>query len=430
MKKTAFTLATVLTLALWGCADKTVTDSPVPEQPTESAEPVFAEYTEEDFTPIKMNLNITDDAPPFEVHSADLSGLDFGERISPCKAEGVREEYDYINYVFDDPEEQAEYEAEKEQFYNTPSKGIIGSTVFLDGKFYFLVNFDDLCGQHDSSVFSFDPQTGELNEIAARTGLEYDGFRNFITAGGRLIFMENGDKSFTVCNMDPVSGEISELFTAEEEALMMESTDGGVFVSSVEISEDGATTSMAVKKYDIETGEILETFDNNDMSTLFGVPTCGGHPASVTGGRGGEPLSVKTEFYSLETGQKECIGLYLWENKVSVMTDESVNGSARECRLYTYDFARMERTELNFNGFSSANIMAGNGIVNTVNTGDFMGSTSATYYILPELGTAFRLVRADQIIGMESDGVCYILASKRRVSDPNYNPEKVYWFEV
>lgn len=442
MKKIAFTLAAALLLTLCGCESKTDTDSPVSEQPTEPAEPVFAEYTEEDFTPIKMNLNITDDPPPFEIHSADLSGLDFGERLSPCKAEDVREEFQFWHQTFDDPEMQALYDAEMEQLYNTPSKGQIDNTAYLDGKFYFAVDFDDLCGRHDSSIFSFDPETGELKELAARTGLEYsDSYRNFVSVCGRLIFMEYGDDFFTVCNIDPISGEVSELFTKEEEALMMQASDDGILISSIE--GKGDTSKYVVKKYDIETGEVLGEMTDEEVILDYGLLSCGGEPASATGGKDGEPLSIETAYYSLETEHKRCTGVYLWENKVSVMADESV-GYSTERRLYTYDFERMERTEINFNGFSVGMTQARDGFIDTVGSSSLSGSTSTAYYIAPQLGTAFRLAKSDFITSMKTGGVCYFLASGYKQTEAvlgensiiggmmsdDYVPEKIYWFEV
>ena len=433
MKKTAFTLAAALTLALCGCENKTVTDSPAPEQPTEPAEPVFAEYTEEDFTPIKMNLNITDDPPPFEIHSADLSGLDFGERLSPCKAEDVREKYDPSGIVeFDDPERQAEYDAERERFYNTPSKGRIESIAYLNGKFYFSVNYDDLCYGHDSSIFSFDPETGEQKELVTRTGLEYDGFRNFISAGGRLIFIEYGDDSFAVCNIDPDNGEISELFTLGSDVYWIFPSPNGILAHTNNLNTD--TTSIL--EYDIETGEVLGGLTDEEINANYGLLSCGGHPAAAKGGKDGEPLSVKTAYYSLETEHKRCTGVYLWEDKASFTTDESVNNYSNESRLYTYDFERMERTEINFNGFSVGMTQARDGFVDTVGSSSLSGSTSTAYYIAPQLGTAFRLAKSDSIWALESGGVCCFLASENKpietsfmVSD-NYIPEKIYWFEV
>ena len=439
MKKIISIFTAALTLALCGCSDSKINDSPAPEQPTEPAEPVFAEYTEEDFTPIKMNLNITDNPPPFEIHSVDLSELDFGERLSPCKAEDVREEYIFGHQTFDDPEKQAEYDAEREHLYNTPSKGRIVNGAFLDGKFYFSVNFDDLCGRHDSSVFSFDPRTSELNEINTRTGLEYsDGYRNFVSAGGRLIFMEQGDDSFTVCNIDPTSGEISELFTKNEDILMMQPSDDGILISSIE--GKGDTSKYVVKKYDIETGECLGSVDDTDTSIVYGALTCGGELASSTGGSDGEPLSVKTAYYSLDTELKKCLSVYLWEDKASVIGDGSVNGYSSERRLYTYDFDKMERTELNVNGFSQALNMAGDGFVSISQLTAISGNSETAYYIAPQLGTAFRLLKADWISYTASGGVYSFLTSKYEKTESDYMgyhltsydyiPEKIYWFEV
>ena len=85
--------------ALGGCSDKKNKDSSEKELPADTTlagdsaeEGGFLELTEEDFTRVELNLNISEDPPPVEIHSAHLGKLDFGSRMSPCKAPEYRDE--------------------------------------------------------------------------------------------------------------------------------------------------------------------------------------------------------------------------------------------------------------------------------------------------------------------------------------------------
>ena len=139
-------------------------------EPETATEPPVLELTEDDFEHVDMLLDNTDAAPPLDIHEADLSGLDFGERLSPCKAEGVYENYVENTYV--DGEWIAQYEAELEKCLSTPSTGMLEKAEFADGKCYMLINYDDLCGTHNWSIFSYDVASGELKELVRHSGID------------------------------------------------------------------------------------------------------------------------------------------------------------------------------------------------------------------------------------------------------------------
>ena len=131
----------MLTLSVTACDKKKTDTEPLPEEVTEetveSTEPVYIEAADEDFVDIDFNISIIDDEPPVKMNVADLSGVDFGERLTPCKTESeYRDRYGYTAR-YDDPEMQAEYERLYEVFCNTPSAGHIENVAFIDDKFYF-----------------------------------------------------------------------------------------------------------------------------------------------------------------------------------------------------------------------------------------------------------------------------------------------------
>ena len=98
MKKyIALILTGALLAGLCSCEDKPDNSEPVgdvtaPAVTETSAEPQFLELTEADFTPVDIQSDLIEGMPPAEISCTDLSGLSFGERMSPCKAEAVNDE--------------------------------------------------------------------------------------------------------------------------------------------------------------------------------------------------------------------------------------------------------------------------------------------------------------------------------------------------
>ena len=76
-------------------------------------------------------------------------------------------------------------------------------------------------------------------------------------------------------------------------------------------------------------------------------------PVEVTGGiddESGEPITIKTQYYTLKTKYMNADNIFAWKDRVSILIDEGGIASS-ENRLYTYEIASRERTKLKFDGF-------------------------------------------------------------------------------
>lgn len=444
MKKlTAFLTAAAMLTAMCGCDDSKETDSEdlsgdvTVSGEEATTEPLFAEFTEDDFAQIDAPLNIVPDKTPENLKCIDLSGLDFGSRLSPCKAPDVCDEYGPRMKV-EDEDFQKRIDAERQHTIETPSEGDVRNYAMLGDDIFFVVNYDDLCGDHDSSVFRYNINTGELKELAQRTGLEYhSGFNGLISAHGKLFFFESaGDFKSRINTIDPETGEIS-LFKELDFSVnwLLESANGIIVYETS--SQFGSHTA----EYDADTGEVISEGEGVMTPGNNTVYLCDGEAAEITGGFDGkrwQPVTIKTQYYSLSTELNNYNDIFLWKNKVCITTEET-----DKTFLYTYDLDRNERIKTNFDGFSGSLVRSGDGMLCAVgSSGSWNDNYTVLYYVLPEIGTAYRFARSEgwsnpminnnnviltmqenTISGVRSDGTTYIGFSN--VS----RPDKLYFIE-
>ncbi|MDO4862832.1 MAG: hypothetical protein Q4A05_01575 [Ruminococcus sp.] len=428
MKKIiALIAAAVLLGTMCACESKSDTSDPVgdvtaPAETEAPTEPPYLELTEADFTPVDVGMDVTDTAPPLEMHAADISDDDFGERMSPCKAPEVSEKYIDEYYPDDiDSEWVEQRKAERRARAAEPSKGrVSGTPVLLGGKCFFTVNFDDLCGCHDSSIFCRDLETGELTELVRHTGLEYSDSLGFLaSAKGKLYYLadayfdENGEEvdysahlyditdfehRTLIYSVDPESGAEEKVGELGAYVYWVEqSANGLVFCVSMNDSE-----SNEIVEFDLATKQ-LRSIDKLEAINSFTYRTalCNGVPAEVTGGFDGEkyaPVTVKTQYYTVSTDLNYYSHLYVWRDKLCFTVFDDIGGNW----MYTYDLKRRERLKMKFDGFSSADArLTDNGLLMAVNTGqDVAGryrSVHRLYYILPVLGTVYRMETFDEV---------------------------------
>ena len=373
-----------------------------------TTEPAYLKLTEEDFAPVDIMQNITDGTPS-AVHCIELEGIDFGERLSPCKAPDVCDKYSPRAVFDDDPESQALYDKERQAKLETPSKGFVNNAVCLGEKFYFSVNYDNLCSHHDSSVFCYDPDTKKTIELVRHEGLEYnDNFANLCTVHGRLLYKESVKSEkprTTVCEIDPESGDVSELLTLDTNIYMIcESTDGMLLDCY-----DGGDEAAYYKEYNFETKELRDYKETGN--SFFDTVLCDGVSAEITGGFAEgkyEPVTVKTQYYTISTDITNYAEIYLWCDKVCIATEDNYNGSW----LYTYDIANRERLKMKFDGFISGLIKTKDALacVSHIGVGD--DAYSMLYYIEPTLGTAFRVGKEEGMVMASGGDDAFVLTFK------------------
>lgn len=392
-------------------SDATLSAETTIEEVTETpTEPAYLELTEDDFTPVDIMCEITDGTPS-EVHCIELEGIDFGERMSPCKAFDVYEDYLRPFNIWDDPDNPGKYEKYFHTMLETPFKGQVDSAVYLDGKLFFAVNFDDYCSCHDSSVFRYDPATKETKELVRHESLEYNcSFASLNAVHGKLLFVktiETDIKHYVVNEIDAGSGEISELFSVDVPIYDIHESADGLLIGSY-----NGESIQYLQEYVFATKE-LRDFENknaiNSKRTFF----CDGIPAEITGGFDGYnnvPITVKTQYYSISTDINNYSNIFIWRDKLCIVPADNFNGSW----LYTYDIAKRECLKMKFDGFKASLIKTNDALVclSYCDVGD--DSNTTLYYIEPTLGTVFRVGKVDGRVmagGSENDAFALTLKS-------------------
>ena len=150
------------------------------DQPVVQQQAQFREFKADDFKTLTVNITKTDKEPPFTLHSINVTDIDFGERLSPCKSEEYRERYKpdfgetlYTYRVVDeayDMEMQA-LEEEWEQLCKEPTKGDIVTGCYRGNDMYVAVTYDPRCKSdyaacyHELSIFHVDALTGKTEEL-------------------------------------------------------------------------------------------------------------------------------------------------------------------------------------------------------------------------------------------------------------------------
>ena len=407
MKKlTALTAAAALLLAACSCdskgdadTDEPIGDITLAEETTATAVTDGTVLTKYDFTQLDCEITFTEDNGRSHMSSIDISGLSFGERLSPCKAPEVCEEY--VAHPEKDIEEA------RRKLTGTPCAGSLKYAAELGGKYYFAVNFDDLCGKHDSSVFSYSPETGELNETAQRSGLDYSGAFNGLTSGGgKLWFYENGDSGGKVFSLDPATGEAA-LFTERENASVhaLECTDSDILV---EWSVPGETDHII--DYSAATKEQLSDIEAYEPARYI----CDGKPAKITGGND-DFITIETQYYTLTTELKEHYGIFLWKDKVCLISDTKTGHW-----LYTYDITKRERIKIHFADFSTSGVEKfGDQLVCLKTSYTDASPTTELSIIDPITGISTRCSSfGSYILGGGSDS--HFLISMRNITDSSF----------
>ena len=469
MRKTIAILSVLILVAsMCSCEDKPFESEPIGETTIsvgaeKTSEPVYLELNEEDFDLVDINCEINDSDPPVDIQCTDLSGLDFGERMSPCKALDM--DYDYFSLDDIEPELREMYEEQNEKYKlamnrirETSCGGMLANTEFLNGKFYISINYDDLCGAHDSSLYSYDVETNDFKEVVRHTGLEYNGcFNGLKAAHGKLYYYKseytdtNGEPLYNDGNnIVPLTGELATIYSDTEGDIKQETSfysidpesgkeekvctlDG--FVFWFQESENGISIDHGITEsdtgliselleYNFETKEFCKVQNTDSylsLSSLYLGPDnqffCEGVPANVTGGlKDGkyEQIIVSTQYYTVKTDLSNYNQIFLWKDKFIIVSDEMVNGTW----MYTYDLVKRERLKMKVDGFNFSDaLQTDEGLLLVVESGlqdsvYSMKMARRIYYMMPLLGMVFKMDVCDEVmIGKNDDAVYYMTIS-------------------
>ncbi|MBP5362591.1 MAG: hypothetical protein J6Y71_06165 [Ruminococcus sp.] len=462
MRKTIAILSVLILVAsMCSCEDKPFESEPIGETTISvgaenTSEPVYLELNEEDFDLVDINCEINDSNPPVDIQCTDLSGLDFGERMSPCKALDVN--YDLFSLDDIEPELREMYEEQNEKYKLAMNRirekacsGMVENTEFLEGKLYISVNYDDLCGAHDSSLYSYDVETGDFKEVVRHSGLEYNGcFNGLKAAHGKLYYYKteytdaNGEplgndenntlpvtgeiaivdiptegdiiEKTTFYSIDPETGNEEKVCTVDGFVFWFQESKNGLGIDRAIVEKNSDLISEFVE-YNFETKELSESQEwalGTSTGTQF---LCDGVPATVSGGltNGGyEKISVSTQYYTVNTELNYYSFVFLWKDKFVIITDEQISGTW----MYTYDLVKRERLKMKVDGFNFSDaLQTDEGLLLVVesgvqDSGYSMKMARRIYYVMPLLGMVFKMDVCDEVMmGKNDDAVYYMTIS-------------------
>ena len=436
----------LIILSCVSCQEKNddISENAVEETVTEIS---VRELTERDFSVINLNLRYSQAECPIEVREESFSGLDFGQKMSPCKAENVREQYQQIHY--DDPELQKELLEQYDKICETPSSGEIMSYTSNNDSAFFEVNFDDYCHRHCSSLFAYDYDTGKVRELSSKEGLEETNYNygSLYCVDDMLIYFDyetlnnhenqTTDTIMHIIQVDTKTGKESEVLSGDydyvyhidKERIML-----GTFLTNGDEIRDISETGVKITEYDLSTGQtqIISESDSftNDMKIFFDDGSTG----RIIQDDKNDTVNFITDEVNMLANHKKVVYNALWKDKAVVITNEALAYTSNYM-MYTYDFNKMECLVSKLDGFGRNFVQVGNGLVST-SYGGWEGNKSPVNYIIPKSGNVFRLAETNSgNVDNISDNFCfmerpvYTYDQYGRRIDEN-NDFKVYHFEL
>lgn len=400
-------------------------DKPVVQQQAE-----FREFKADDFKTINVVINKTDKEPPFKLHSINVTDIDFGERLSPCKSEEYRDRYkpDFgqeMEYKYlGDEEKNGEIQAleeEWEQLCKEPVKGDIVTGCYRGNDIYVAVTYDPRCKSgsaicyHELSIFHVDGLTGKTEELYRHSDPEsafgidqlywyHD--RLYIDAreyglmyldNGELVpmnylpeysnwFYPNSADRLIVKSTKSDLKEVPEDYEPKSGEIVQEDTDGKKFLYL------GSDDVMS--EYFPETGEWKELYheycniDQNTGESVDGVPLIYGDLFAVAEKpEGKRKYDVVTDEYRISTGLTACNILYAGHDRLVVDYGGGTvvpGGNHDGDVVHIFDISKMEHYVFDCSSLGM-NCQYFNG-------GLFVypsGNSGTLYYVMPELGLTF-----------------------------------------
>jgi len=440
-----FMLLLVIT-AFSACEDKKQDDTEIlPEETVqeETSEPVFRELSFEDFKDVNMNIRAENGMPPFDVHSINLADFDFGEKMSPCKAENVRDEF--MNDYSMDAEYNRKYKEYCDKICSDSAKGLVSNAVMGDGKIFLEVNYDNYCYNHCKSLFSYDIQTEKLVELIEFSSLEDEWFDFISWIDGKLVagkhilkeYSENGNSIYEniLYQIDTSNGDCKELFSETGKYHNMSVVGNHILTFSIN-SKDDDNTVISYYEYNFDTGK-LENIYSCENDYLYPILYNDEILFDVVTENDDSTVSVNTPDYIIKTDHNtntleyknispDMVSLVV-NNKLSYVDDRT---------LYVYNLNTMERYICDFDGYGSEFSNIGK---NMISYSHIMNSKNFLYFIMPRIGTAFKMYESTSIYyRICGDNVIFIQNIAPMYFDFNIfretsesNPDTVlYWFEM
>lgn len=408
MNKRIFAVLLASAALMAGCEDNDVkpveseVETTVVTTVPEVTEPVFREYSADDFRTINVALNLINQDPPVDVECTDISGLDFGEKVP----------------VYNKREYAAEFyggsAGEYESFIDKPEKGYAKTCTVEDGYCYIDVFYPSVMynlERADSayvkyqtycwSVFRYDPGTGKNEEIYSWAAKDLDescDAQQLFCNGGLffIYYSKDGDEDcITLKRLDLSTCEVTDLYEvrgAEKHLLLNYLFDGSIY--AVEFT--GANLSdpdISILLYDKETGKLSQRTGIGDENFL------------LTNHLDDENVFINTDVecdhYRVKaiTGQKSLV----YGDSKSFMFYNGFD------EIETYDLKKMEHSVLNFADMSSeVAVYDGKVVIGGKNVG--YNGTSSVFCIIPDKGLVYLIATEEAFYGdirVSGDGIIY-----------------------
>ncbi len=205
-----FAFSSVLT----ACDDK---EKPKPKQKdtavnedtgdTLVTEPVYREYSEDDFKTIEVSLSYPERESPANISSVDISGLDFGSKVPICnKAENVKT---YYSSDYGIPEEYTG--VDWSSYVDKAEKGAARNCCIYGSKCYIVVEYRaSVFGNYEFSLFRYDESSGKNEEIYSWSSKDIDEMlmETPVLSNGKMFYSvyNKNDKTSKVYAYDINSG--------------------------------------------------------------------------------------------------------------------------------------------------------------------------------------------------------------------------------
>lgn len=396
MKKILSVFTAALMLALCGC-DSRNTDSELP--PVEditaetSEEPVEQEmriYTDADFTDVTVNINNAGGIMPVEVKEYDVSNMIFGEKLSPCKKDGVREEmYKKKVEVYGERYYSEEYIQQELEMYSGPEHGRVIAAALGMGVIYVAVSYDSYCPVycHSYEIWTYRLSDGGMQlkyvyESADRTASVSD-----MRYVGGTLYLE-----IYSCDTADVVGENTEhsLMRLNEETEELETVYDDEFYS---ILHDSGERLMIVRdnsqevldrttlEYDPETQEWSERYRSvfaplsNGESFIYSEEREEGYYTYY---------DIVGENFRINTETKGAPAAYIGNCIVCPVTTMNAMIGGKSS-LYVYDPDTMERYIMDIGSYNIF-CRVGGGLILRNSVGDDF------YCLIPQLGILDKLI--------------------------------------
>lgn len=390
-----------MTIIIWGLFltacnsqtnDKAVSE-PIEQSPTET---VFVEYHESDFTDVPVKLNKQDTAPPIAVNSYDLTGIEFEEKLSPCKLpencdkflpqiiiEGNNMTFDYSG----EPNPKAE-----KHYYDAllvPTLPSITAEAFDGENLYYIADYDNICGGYSShcyDIYKYSTETGENTCVYSYS----DASADTATKSPFAMMCHNGslwllqlDEVYSVFRLDEEKGEFTDFHEFPDASMssFYQYSEDKLIVAFVDYTEteDDTLTEYTLRQYMDDSGEWSEISKSETMPVMNGGKF-------ITEDVDSRTARVESEDFMLQTEIRGASLKAASENCMTFLSSDSI-----ATIMYTYNLKAKERYVLdvsNLNQYMSVYPMGDNLIMGGANMGHY-------YYAIPELGSYFSLMKKD-----------------------------------